>query len=140
MITIEERISEYCTIPQPEKRFCEHDGCKTALARANKDSLCYRHAQIEAAKKRQLNWERKYFAEYRKAPRPKPAASLILLRSCFVMGCDNEITHTKRNRSGRCSDHNHLARGTQMKDGSIPKPHTEFSQRIAETLKRKVAA
>jgi hypothetical protein len=138
MITIEERIAEYCIIPAPEKRFCEISGCGTALARANKESLCYRHAQIEAAKKRQLNWEKRYFAEYRKAPRLR-ATIVRPKKFCCVMDCTEEVV-ASRNRSGRCVAHNHILCGMQMKDGSIPRPHTTFSRRVAETVAKIKAA
>jgi hypothetical protein len=135
MQTIEERIAEYCTIPLPEKRFCESDGCKTALARANKESLCFRHARIEAEQKLQATCAKYDLSlrtqKLRAVPDIKPATPKKL---CCVMGCYTEITATSRNRSGRCVEHNHLKCGTQMKDGSIPRPHTPFSQRVAETI------
>jgi hypothetical protein len=138
MITIEERIAEYCIIPLPEKRICEISDCNTALARANKESLCFRHARLEAKNKLQEVWERKYFAEYRKAPRLR--ASIVRPKKfCCVMDCNEEVV-ASRNRSGRCVAHNHILCGMQMKDGSIPRPHTVFSRRVAETVAKIKAA
>jgi hypothetical protein len=60
MISIEERIAEYCILPLPEKRKCEFDDCKTYLARSNSGNFCYRHEQLLEEKRLQMALGKKY--------------------------------------------------------------------------------
>lgn len=50
-------------------------------------------------------------------------------RECAVKDCKNVVA--PHNKTGRCQGHYNLRRGMQMKDGSIPRPHSKLSQQMA---------
>jgi hypothetical protein len=59
------------------------------------------------------------------------------VRECGVKDC--HIAISTHNRSGRCGGYVYLKRGTVMKDGTIPKPHTKLSVQMAEAKKENAA-
>jgi hypothetical protein len=123
MLDIEEQIADVYVTPAPEKRICAweprpgYPACTTPLAQANRESLCYRHTQLERTLKTMKDFSRTVEPEQTQE-RAEPKE----LRLCAVKDCHRKLAEF--NTSGRCSRHFYIKQGMQMKDGSIPRPAT----------------
>jgi hypothetical protein len=119
-LSIEEQIADAYVAPAPEKRICQweprpgYPACTTSLAQSNRESLCFRHTQLERTLKTIQQFSRSNedaLEEF--APRKE-------LRLCAVMDCNRKLLD--KNTTGRCTGHWYLKQGMQMKDGSISRP------------------
>ena len=78
-------------IPREAKRRCAFSGCRTLLTGANRNPMCFRHAQQEHTRKLEASCNQSESAE------PLPP------RLCAKEGCETQIT--RWNRSGFCGAH-----------------------------------
>lgn len=119
--SIEDQIAEHYVSPLPPKRICDwkprpgYPACTTPLAQFNRESLCFRHTQLERTLKTMKDFTRNIEPE-----QPQEIAQPKELRLCAVMGCYRKLADY--NRSGRCMVHQYIRPGMQMKDGTIPRP------------------
>jgi hypothetical protein len=125
--SIEDQIAEHYVSPAPVKRICTweprpgYPACTTPLAQSNKESLCFRHTQLERTLKTM-----KTFAMVKDDVADEALRSSFRktdsepLRLCAVMNCHAKLAPF--NKTGRCSYHHTIKQGQEMKDGSIPWP------------------
>lgn len=78
-------------IPRESKRRCAFEGCRTLLTGANRNPMCFRHAQQEHTRKLEASCNQSESAD------PLPP------RLCSKEGCPTQIT--RWNRSGYCGLH-----------------------------------
>lgn len=88
-MSLEDKIASAVILPRPDKRLCAFEHCNVLLASANKGSLCFRHAQLEKARKYERDCNKSETAEG--------------FRLCDVQGCNTPISNF--NLTGRCSEH-----------------------------------